>query len=77
MVACPWCATNLDRGHCASCGKNLDPQWRVCPWCRTPVPEAEDGGGPTYGGAVGLPGNAQLTAIPQQVPMAAPHQLSG
>jgi type IV pilus assembly protein PilB len=52
MVVCPWCGTNLDRGHCAGCGKNLDPQWRICPWCRTPV--AADG--------------PALTAIPQQSP---------
>ncbi|MFP5333699.1 MAG: ATPase, T2SS/T4P/T4SS family [Actinomycetes bacterium] len=33
MVACPWCAATLDRGHCA-CGRTLDPDWRICPWCR-------------------------------------------
>jgi type IV pilus assembly protein PilB len=38
MVACPWCAANIDRGHCGSCDRPLEPEWRVCPWCRTPTP---------------------------------------
>jgi type IV pilus assembly protein PilB len=35
MVVCPWCATTLDRGHCANCGRSLDPDWQICPYCRT------------------------------------------
>ncbi|GLY28521.1 hypothetical protein Kisp02_18860 [Kineosporia sp. NBRC 101731] len=37
MVACPYCATNLDRGHCQNCGRALEEDWRVCPYCRTAV----------------------------------------
>src|SRR3954471_3262550 len=37
MVACPWCATALDRGRCRSCAKQLAPDWRICPWCRAPA----------------------------------------
>jgi type IV pilus assembly protein PilB len=35
MIACPWCATVIDRGHCTSCARPLDAGWKVCPWCRT------------------------------------------
>ncbi|MDQ1704901.1 MAG: type pilus assembly protein PilB [Frankiaceae bacterium] len=38
MVACPWCAANIDRGHCAECDRPLEAEWRVCPWCRTAAP---------------------------------------
>jgi RNA polymerase subunit RPABC4/transcription elongation factor Spt4 len=34
MVACPWCAHDLDTGRCQSCHKALQPEWRVCPYCR-------------------------------------------
>ena len=37
MVACPWCATALDRGRCRHCSKQLEADWRICPWCRTPA----------------------------------------
>ncbi|MCD5352314.1 ATPase, T2SS/T4P/T4SS family [Kineosporia mesophila] len=37
MVACPYCATNLDRGHCQNCTRALEEDWRVCPYCRTVV----------------------------------------
>jgi type IV pilus assembly protein PilB len=40
MVACPWCATSLDRGRCRACSRQLDTDWRICPWCRTPAPPA-------------------------------------
>src|SRR3954451_1160796 len=26
MVICPWCATSIDRGHCASCARPLEPE---------------------------------------------------
>jgi type IV pilus assembly protein PilB len=48
MVVCPWCATSLDRGHCANCGRALDLDWRICPYCRTPT-AAESGWGTTPG----------------------------
>jgi type IV pilus assembly protein PilB len=35
MVACPRCATDLDKGACRSCNKALEPDWRICPYCRT------------------------------------------
>jgi type IV pilus assembly protein PilB len=35
MIACPWCATIVDRGHCTSCARSLEAGWKVCPWCRT------------------------------------------
>jgi len=42
MIACPWCATVVDRGHCSSCARPLDAGWKICPWCRTTavVPDA-------------------------------------
>jgi CheY-like chemotaxis protein len=36
MLACPWCGTSIDRGHCEACDRPLERDWRVCPWCRTP-----------------------------------------
>ncbi|PZS33151.1 MAG: general secretion pathway protein GspE [Pseudonocardiales bacterium] len=35
MVACPWCATDLESGRCAGCERMLEPEWKLCPWCRT------------------------------------------
>ena len=35
MIACPWCATIVDRGHCGSCARPLEAGWKICPWCRT------------------------------------------
>jgi len=37
MIACPWCGTNLDRGHCSNCSRSLEPDWKLCPYCRTPT----------------------------------------
>lgn len=36
MVACPWCAADLQAARCHNCEKELDPAWSLCPWCRTP-----------------------------------------
>jgi CheY-like chemotaxis protein/RNA polymerase subunit RPABC4/transcription elongation factor Spt4 len=41
MVACPWCATIVDRGHCRECARSLEAGWKICPWCRT-TPLADD-----------------------------------
>jgi len=41
MLACPWCATVVDRGHCGECARALEPGWKICPWCRTPAATAE------------------------------------
>ncbi len=38
MIACPYCATDLDRGHCHNCGKAVEEDWRVCPYCRAALP---------------------------------------
>ncbi|HEX7106984.1 MAG TPA: ATPase, T2SS/T4P/T4SS family [Acidothermaceae bacterium] len=35
MVACPWCAATVDRGHCPSCARPLETGWKICPWCRS------------------------------------------
>ncbi len=48
MVACPWCAADLQASHCKGCDKELDAAWMVCPWCRTPQPHQH----------VGAPGQA-------------------
>jgi type IV pilus assembly protein PilB len=40
MLACPWCATVVDRGHCTSCARPLEPGWKICPWCRAPASSA-------------------------------------
>jgi type IV pilus assembly protein PilB len=37
MVCCPWCGTSADSGRCGSCAKSTEPNWRVCPYCRTPA----------------------------------------
>jgi type IV pilus assembly protein PilB len=49
MVACPWCGTNLDRGHCASCARTLEPEWKICPYCRTPTPAPDHSHLPAIG----------------------------
>ena len=41
MLACPWCATVVDRGHCGECARSLEPGWKICPWCRTPAATTE------------------------------------
>jgi DNA-binding response OmpR family regulator len=46
MVACPWCAIPVERGRCAGCERTLDPEWRVCPWCRTPAATPPGGDDP-------------------------------
>jgi len=42
MVACPYCAANLDRGHCQSCGRSVEGDWHVCPYCRTTLPPQDN-----------------------------------
>lgn len=37
MVACPFCATDLETGRCSSCRKAVEPEWAVCPYCREPT----------------------------------------
>ncbi|MBT0770400.1 Flp pilus assembly complex ATPase component TadA [Kineosporia sp. J2-2] len=38
MIACPYCGTNLDRGHCQNCGRSVEADWRLCPYCRNALP---------------------------------------
>ncbi|MFC3686736.1 ATPase, T2SS/T4P/T4SS family [Aquipuribacter hungaricus] len=40
MVACPYCAADLEAHRCRSCSKELEPAWALCPWCRTAVAES-------------------------------------
>jgi RNA polymerase subunit RPABC4/transcription elongation factor Spt4 len=47
MVACPWCATVVDRGHCTSCARPLETGWKICPWCREPAVSAPTAGSST------------------------------
>jgi len=37
-LRCPHCTKKL-KDACASCSKPLDPDWKLCPYCETPVPE--------------------------------------
>jgi hypothetical protein len=39
-LSCPRCALPL-RLACNSCDRVLDPEWQICPWCRTAI-EAND-----------------------------------
>ncbi|MDQ1746012.1 MAG: type pilus assembly protein PilB [Frankiaceae bacterium] len=55
MVVCPWCTTNVDRGHCEECDRPLEAAWRMCPWCRTPA----------RGAAVVVPGADKSNALPR------------
>ncbi|HEX8065512.1 MAG TPA: zinc ribbon domain-containing protein [Thermoleophilaceae bacterium] len=36
FLRCPNCAERL-KEPCASCGRPLDPRWRICPYCETEV----------------------------------------
>ncbi len=36
FVVCPRCGQQL-RNVCSRCGKTLHPDWKVCPYCTTPV----------------------------------------
>jgi len=36
FLTCPSCLRKL-RDACVSCGRPLDPHWRVCPYCETEV----------------------------------------
>ncbi len=40
MLVCPFCTAELQSGCCAGCGRDLDADWQVCPWCRL-VPGVE------------------------------------
>ncbi|MCW2610701.1 MAG: type secretion system protein [Cryptosporangiaceae bacterium] len=41
MVACPWCAHDLDTGTCHGCHKALRPEWHICPYCRETTPAGD------------------------------------
>jgi hypothetical protein len=36
FLRCPTCMRKL-KDPCASCGRPLDPQWKICPFCETEV----------------------------------------
>src|SRR4051812_49818625 len=37
FLRCPNCMRKL-KDPCANCGKPLDPQWPICPYCEAEVP---------------------------------------
>ena len=39
FLRCPSCLHRL-KEPCRTCGKPLDPRWRICPYCEAEVPEA-------------------------------------
>lgn len=39
FLRCPACMRRLKQ-PCETCGKPLDPRWRICPYCEAEVPEA-------------------------------------
>lgn len=39
FLRCPSCTRRLKQ-PCETCGKPLDPRWRICPYCEAEVPEA-------------------------------------
>jgi hypothetical protein len=39
FLRCPSCLRKL-KDPCATCGKPLDPQWTICPYCEAEVPGA-------------------------------------
>ena len=60
MVACPICATEIDRGNCSECRRPLEAGWRLCPWCRTPAVSAAV---PAQRNGVGDPALPRLLVI--------------
>ena len=39
FLRCPHCMRKL-KDPCVSCGKPLDPAWRICPYCEAEIPGA-------------------------------------
>ena len=37
FLRCPSCMRKL-KDPCASCGKPLDPEWQICPYCEAEIP---------------------------------------
>ena len=46
-LRCPSCMRRL-KEPCRSCGKPLDPQWRLCPYCEAEVTTAQRSGGSRF-----------------------------
>ncbi|HEV7807533.1 MAG TPA: zinc ribbon domain-containing protein [Solirubrobacteraceae bacterium] len=40
FLRCPTCLRKL-RDPCASCGRPLDPAWKICPYCEAELPGAK------------------------------------
>ena len=67
MLACPYCATELEASRCRSCAKELEPAWSLCPWCRAPAHEPGPEAGHNEGhheGHQDAPGSADGTWAP-------------
>ncbi len=68
-LACPRCALPL-RLACDTCDRVLDPDWQICPWCKTVIQQTRNGDSPptnaTSGG--GKPRNIIGEASGQQSP---------
>jgi hypothetical protein len=39
FLRCPSCLRRL-KEPCATCGKPLDPRWKICPYCESEIPKA-------------------------------------
>jgi type IV pilus assembly protein PilB len=42
MSFCPWDGTPVDHGRCTGCDRKLNPDWHVCPGCRTSTTRQAD-----------------------------------
>lgn len=52
FLRCPSCLRRL-KEPCGTCGKPLDPRWRICPYCETEVPERRGSSKQRRGGSRG------------------------
>lgn len=76
-LACPKCALPL-RLACDQCERVLNPDWQICPWCRTTIevggnPPAQPPPGPTDVGAAPNMLTEPRSPQPSETPPGAPH----
>lgn len=45
FLRCPTCLRKL-RDPCGSCGRPLDPTWKICPYCEAELPRSRSDGRP-------------------------------
>jgi len=66
-LVCPRCALPL-RLSCESCERVLDPDWTICPWCRTAIQANDAASSEPPGGQsdASAPANILTTARSQQ-----------